>query len=158
MNPTPRPEPPHRLAAFTIIEIMIAVVIIGLLAMLAIPAITRVQQTAKNNRFISDLRIFTQSFETYALENGTWPPNAGTGVIPAGMANAVSSKWSAQSSLGGRWNWDRNLNVDAGISVVSPTTSDYQMSRVDARIDDGNLETGNFRKFDTRYTYILENN
>jgi prepilin-type N-terminal cleavage/methylation domain-containing protein len=147
----------HRRAAFTIVEIMIAVVIIGLLAMLAIPAITRTQRVAKNNRFISDLRVFVQSFETFALENGTWPPNSGSGVVPAGMNGAVSTKWTAQNSLGGRWNWDRDLNVDAGISTTNVSASDVQMTAIDAKIDDGNLATGNFRKFDTRFTFILEN-
>lgn len=148
------PAPPA--AAFTLVEIMISVVIIGLLAMIAVPAITRVQQTAKNKRFISDLRVFTQSFETYALENGNWPPNAGSGVVPTGMAGAVSEKWRAVNSLGGRWNWDRDLNVSAGISATNITASDVQMTLIDARIDDGNLATGLFRKFDARFTYILE--
>jgi prepilin-type N-terminal cleavage/methylation domain-containing protein len=61
---------PRRHAAFTLVEIMIVVVIIGLLAAMAIPALKRVQQAARNNRFINDLRGFTQSFEQHALENG----------------------------------------------------------------------------------------
>lgn len=152
-----RAAPASPTAAFTLVEIMISVVIIGLLAMIAVPAITRVQQTAKNKRFISDLRVFTQAFETYALENGNWPPNAGSGVVPSGMTGNVSEKWRATNSLGGRWNWDRDLNVSAGISATNITASDVQMTLIDARIDDGNLATGLFRKFDARFTYILEN-
>ncbi|MFM1852409.1 MAG: hypothetical protein RIS54_2093, partial [Verrucomicrobiota bacterium] len=39
---------------------MIVVVIIGLLAAIAIPALQRVQRRAQVTRFISDLRIFSQ--------------------------------------------------------------------------------------------------
>src|SRR5882672_3307496 len=75
---SPRP-PPRRRAAFTLVEIMIVVVIIGLLAAMAIPAFKRVQESARNNRAINDFRVFSQAFETYATQNGTWPPNAGAG-------------------------------------------------------------------------------
>lgn len=157
MNSFPRGSPAHSADAFTLVEIMIAATIIGLLAMIAIPAISRVQQTAKNNRFVSDLRIFTQAFETYALENGNWPPNAGTGVVPAGMNTAITARWSTpRNSLGGRWNWDRNNFVAAGIATVNVTVSDLQMILIDRKIDDGDLNSGNFQKFDTRFIYILE--
>jgi type IV pilus assembly protein PilA len=49
---------------FTLVEIMIVVVIIGLLAALAIPAFQRVQRATRDNRFMSDLRTLAQAFET----------------------------------------------------------------------------------------------
>lgn len=136
---------------------MIVVVIIGLLAMIAIPAVQRVQRSARNKRFVSDLRTFAQAFETYALENGAWPPNAGSGAIPSGLVGAVGDSWRGRNSVGGRWNWDRNINVAAGISTTNVTANDLQMTLIDAKIDDGDLTTGMFQKFDTRFTYILEN-
>ncbi len=136
---------------------MIVVVLIGLLATLAIPAFAKIRQASQNSRFISDLRTFAQAFETYSLDNGTWPPNATTGAVPAGMAGDVGNAWrTAKNSVGGRWNWDRNLNVAAGISTTGVTAGDAQMQAIDAKIDDGNLETGLFRKYDSRFTYVLE--
>lgn len=154
----PRPSPARRSRrGFTLVEIMIAVIIIGLLAAMAVPAFVRVRQSARNNRFISDLRTFSQAFENYSMENGEWPPNAASGVIPTGMSGEVAQAWISRTSVGGRWNWDRNLNVTAGISATSVTATDNDMRDIDAKIDDGNLSTGLFRKFDTRFTYILEN-
>jgi prepilin-type N-terminal cleavage/methylation domain-containing protein len=151
--------PPRCHAAFTLVEIMIVVVIIGLLAALAIPAFEKVRQAAQNSRFASDLRTFTQGFETFAMKNGTWPPNAGTGVVPAGMSGEIKdSAWTTvKNSVGGRWNWDRNfLGIAAAISCVNATVSDAQMAAIDAKIDDGDLSTGHFQKISGRFVYILE--
>jgi prepilin-type N-terminal cleavage/methylation domain-containing protein len=152
-----RPRPRH--GAFTLVEIMVVVVIIGLLAAIAIPALQRVQQGSQNSRFVSDLRIFAQGFETYAMKNGGWPPNAGTGVVPAGMSGEIKdSAWTTpKNSVGGRWNWDFNNNgITASISCVNATVSDAQMAAIDAKIDDGDLTTGNFQKLNGRFMYILE--
>ncbi len=157
MHPHPPSGPPDPRAGFTLVEIMIVVVIIGLLAALAIPAFGRVRAASQNARFISDLRVFAQAFEGYAALNGTWPPNAGSGSVPAGMSGDFNeSNWRGRNSVGGRWNWDRNMNVSAGISTTTVTVTDAQMRDIDAKIDDGNLCTGLFQKFDTRFTFILE--
>lgn len=137
---------------------MVVVVIIGLLASIALPALGRVRQAAQNSRFISDLRTFSQAFESYAALNGAWPPNAGSGAIPSGMSRDFNeSAWTGRNSLGGRWNWDRNLNgISAGISTTNVTVSDTQMAAIDRAIDDGDLDNGLFRRFSGRYTAILE--
>jgi hypothetical protein len=44
----------------------------------------------------------------------------------------------------------------AGISVTGVTVPDRQMERIDARIDDGDLTTGLFRKVGSRFIYILQ--
>ncbi len=137
---------------------MVVVVIIGLLAAIAIPTMARLRRNAQNNRFMSDLRTFAQAFETYAMKKGTWPPNAGNGAVPTGMSGEFSdASWKAVNSLGGRWNWDYKFNgVTAGISTVLPTENDAQMAQIDAKIDDGDLSKGIFRKINGRYTYILQ--
>jgi len=159
MNSLPLPRRRRPKAAFTLVEIMIVVVIIGLLAALAIPAMQRAQHAAKTSRFISDLRTFVQSFEQHALENGTWPPNVGSGAVPANMTTALHiAVWTNLNTLGGRWNWDRNYSgITAGISTVGGTLTDAQMADIDAQIDDGDLSTGIFQKSASdRFSYILE--
>ena len=105
---------------FTLVEIMIVVVIIGFLVMLAIPATVRMREKAQSSRFASDVRTFAQAFESYSLQNGVWPPNSGSGVVPTGMAGFMQTgNWTGRNSVGGRWNWDRSLNVTAGISTTN---------------------------------------
>ncbi len=141
---------------------MIVVVIIGLLAALAIPAFQRVQRASANARAVNDFRIFAQAFEIYNTQNGRWPPNAGNGVVPAGMSGDFKEDtWKAPATvLGGRWNWDFNRpGFVAGVSISGYTVSDAQLAEIDAKLDDGDLTTGNFQKTSAgpdRATYILE--
>jgi type IV pilus assembly protein PilA len=144
---------------FTLVEIMIVVVIIGLLAALAIPAFQRVQRASQNNRVANDFRVFAQAFETYAAENGDWPANVGAGVVPAGMANTFkTSVWQSQTSIGGRWNWDKNLlGLTAAISIVNFTITDAQLAEIDGKLDDGDITTGLVQKTaSNRFSYILQ--
>ena len=67
-----------RRAAFTLVEIMIVVGIIGLLAALAIPNITKNRETAQLNGIINNLRVLDNAKDLWALEN-----NKGTGDEPS---------------------------------------------------------------------------
>ena len=137
---------------------MIVVVIIGLLAALAIPAMARVKRGAQNARVVSDLRTFAQGFETYALKHGAWPPDGTPRVLPAGMSGEIKdTAWAADTAVGGQWDWDfQQFGITAGISLYEPTASVAQMREIDQRIDDGDLSTGNFRARSQGYIYILQ--
>lgn len=147
---------------FTLVEIMVVVVIIGLLAALAIPAFQRNQRASQNARAVNDFRVFSQAFEIYNTQNGAWPDSAAPGVVPtlpvSIAENLRAANWQSRTSLGGQWLWENSLSSagDAGICLVDFTCTDAQLAELDAKMDDGNLTTGRFRKTSaTRAIYVL---
>src|SRR5262245_49893492 len=138
MSPTPKRRSHVPASGFTLVEIMIVVVIIGLLAALAIPAFQRVQRASQNARAINDFRVFAQAFEIYNSQNGAWPANAGSGVVPTSPVSMSGdfkvASWQATTVVGGRWNWDNNLSSggNAGICIAAFTCTQAQLEEVDA--------------------------
>jgi type IV pilus assembly protein PilA len=130
-------------AAFTLVEIMIVVVIIGLLAAMAFPAFQRARQRSQAARLINDFRQFDSAFQRYVMENGQGPAAAGIGVVPTGMAGYLPTSYTSPSPLGGGYIWS---GPSSNIVLSGSTANDALMQLVDAALDDGVLTTGNFTK------------
>ncbi|NQU41480.1 MAG: prepilin-type N-terminal cleavage/methylation domain-containing protein [Lentisphaerae bacterium] len=145
-------------AAFTLVEIMIVVLIIGVLASIAIPSFLKARNESRITRYLNDIRIALDYIEMYAMEKGDYPPDKMPSQAPDGMNDYVKRlDWSANTPLGGRWDWDANsVGISAGITVIGATASLQDLKRVDERIDDGNLLTGRFRRTGAGgYTYVV---
>ncbi len=78
----------HRLSAFTLIELLTVIAIIGILAAIIVPTVSKVRQNAKNARCVSSLREWGRAIMfcandnkgNYTLHgrNGRWWYDAGT--------------------------------------------------------------------------------
>lgn len=154
--------------AFTLVEVAVVAVIIGLLAALAIPGFKRSVMAAKSDAVINDLRVFSGAFQHYMQEKGDWPEDSPAGEYPPSMEQYLrTTTWTSKSPIGGHYNWDSQVThngskVRAAISINSvgdnAVTSDrLQLEDIDKRLDDGDLSTGSFRLgFDQEPLFIIE--
>jgi prepilin-type N-terminal cleavage/methylation domain-containing protein len=137
------PSRTHRVAGFTLLEIIVAVTVIGFLAAMAIPAFRVMREKSQAARIAGDLRAFRTAFTTYSLENAGWPPSGGAGEIPEGMRTALPANWREESPIGGYWQWESDPDAGTATIVLSGglmTRSVYV--EVDEMIDDGDISAG----------------
>lgn len=139
---------------FTLVEIMIAVVIIGLLAAMGIPAFQKVRNAALVNSFVNDLRSIEKAANIYETENGRILQEYGGGIQPTDLTPYLTKPdFTGKTPLGGQWDWD-NHTTYCRISVVPMDAATVQL--VDTEIDDGDTSTGLVR-FDGGFRYYTWN-
>ena len=146
------------LSGFTLVEIMIVVGLIGLLASIALPAFSQSRKSAIANRVAEDLRVFTDAFEIYIAENGSYPADMGPGSLPSVMNDYLhKAVFEGQTPAGGFYDWDQGqFGTTAGVSVYSPTVELEILQKVDDILDDGDLSAGRFRSRAAGYIYVIE--
>lgn len=66
----------NKKSGFTLVEIMIVVVIIGLLAAMAIPAFQKVRANSQDKAVTNNLRQLSSGADQYFLENGVTTVNS----------------------------------------------------------------------------------
>lgn len=100
----------RRVSAFTLIELLTVIAIIGILAAIIIPVVGKVRATARASQAVSNIRQLTQAHMTYANDNrGNIPwTNSGSGrsavwtvnIAPyAGVAQDFTTSWTTPPSL-----------------------------------------------------------
>lgn len=151
-----------RSRGFTLVEIMVVVVIVGLLTLLAVPAFNVVRKNSQSTRLINDYRQIKSAIEVYVLENGEWPADLAPGEFPPELEGYISAElFEGDYMIDGNWDWDGYDVHDpfAGVTFIPPGDRDEIMVRVDESLDDGDLSTGIFQKSLITaggYTYLLE--
>ncbi len=146
-------------SGFTLVEILMVVVIVGLLLAVLVPGVSHARETSQNARLANDWRAFTATFQSFTLENGNYPADAAAAVIPIGMDEHLKEfEWTEETFVGGNWDWDYNsFGIRAGVSLVGSNINLPQMQDFDDKFDDGDLASGFFQKIGaTRYALILE--
>jgi len=72
-------------SGFTLVEILIVVVILGILAAIVIPQFTEASTEAKESRLVSDLQTVRSQIELYKIQHNDDLPGAGTASFTEAM-------------------------------------------------------------------------
>ena len=110
---------------FTLIELMIVVLIIGILAAIAIPNFVSMQDRAKEGSVKSNMHTLQLAVEDFAVQNdGTYPVAANSAAVTAnlpGGANPDNPFTNAACAI----SWAAQVGVAGDLSVFPNSNTSY---------------------------------
>ena len=146
----------------TLVEVLIVVALIGMLSAILVPAISTAMKQRDNAQAASKLRRAVMAFDLYRSEMGHYPEDVGAGITPPEMVHyfaemGIDEWWEQATELGGKWDWDDGYHFAYSVSIHNPSCDFKQLKNFDSLLDDdGDLETGKFRRVNSHYHYIIE--
>ncbi|NIO03013.1 MAG: prepilin-type N-terminal cleavage/methylation domain-containing protein [Candidatus Latescibacteria bacterium] len=145
---------------FTLVDLMIAVVVIGVLLGFGIHRYNRYKMSAKVAKTASEITSLATAFVAYMAANEVYPPDSHE-FLPPGMDEYIDPAiWADETPLGGHYNWEGSDTYPyVGLSIFQPTAPPEAIQLLDQMLDDGNLAFGKFRiEANGRPTLIIEDN
>ena len=156
-------RPVRRREGFTLIEILVVVIILGILAAIVMPRIADHDDEARRAVFQRNLVHFRQGLTLYRETYGAPIYDTGTGECPPALATTVDrDAFTRETPLGGRWDVESDesgvgLAIGVHFDGTGATRDDVYMAKVDAALDDGDVNAGHFRKISAdRFYWVFE--
>jgi len=147
--------------AFTLIEILVVIAILGILAAMTVPQITMAAGEVAQTSFASNIRTFAQAELRYRIETGLFVGDSGSGTMPVELEGYIPrGEFERGTPIGGVWDFEYDENgVLSAFGVhfngVGETRDDDFMNVIDAIVDDGDVTTGTFRRLAAgRYYWV----
>lgn len=149
--------------AFTMIEVIVVVIVLGILAAAVIPKFATAQQDTSLAATAEDLKVIEAALQMYVAKNGTYPRDVNRTQYPEELKPYFKNgnPFEKLVPLGGKYdyeglpNWNPvQISMRTESQQVGHTEADAQ--RLDDYMDDGNLRTGLIRRDGNRTYYIID--
>ena len=149
--------------AFTLIELVVVILILGILAAVAAPRLVATSSETSQQAFIRHLLVFYNAVERYYLDHQAFPPDSPTGVMPPELDPYLrATEFTKQTPIGGQWDYATTAyGLIAGVGVHFPGGAGFPgftvMNEIDTLLDDGLIDKGSFQRKDSgaRFYFIL---
>ena len=113
----------RRRSAFTLVELMVVVTIIGLIARIAVPRVTQFRLRGQAARIVGDMETIRGAAFHVVADSGVWPVGAGPGVIPNELKPYLPPGLSFTPTSGVEYEWRLTgmPNGDPSLATVGAT-------------------------------------
>ena len=160
---TGRTSAPRTRTAFTLVELLVVVGIIGLLIGLLLPALGKVIQRAKSTQTLGTMQEFAKACDAYFQEFGEYPAAIPNDVLYFGITDNSADPVSVQqlpkltqaenallALMGGyRVSTDADYATYTGTELTFSTTPQFKIKIDSTRMGEGPLKNG--RKYEAFY-------
>jgi prepilin-type N-terminal cleavage/methylation domain-containing protein len=148
--------------AFTLLELMLVVVILGVIAALAIPRASQAQERARYTSTFASIRGIVAAACSYRAVWKELPGDVKEGVAPPGMASFLDPRiWTRVPPVGGKYDWNNTVHAsdwsvvtywvghppNAGVTRASGDNATHaRLIAMDRMLDDDSATTGRLRR------------
>ena len=147
--------------AFTLIELIVVIVVIGILAAVSIPKFVDASEETNLTATSEDLRAIVNAVSMYHAKYGSYPRDVNrrqvVGVLDPFFKD--TNPFSKPAPIGGVYDYEGPPNWSpVQISIRSETASNHSEATaiaLDEYMDDGDLTTGSIRRQGNRTYYIV---
>ena len=148
-----------RRAGFTLVELMLVVVAVGVLARIAIPAYNRYTYMARAAAVLSEIQAIRVAAYAYNLDTNAWPADVNRGVVPDELKPYLPTGFVFQKELYAL-DWDNWVLPDGtpsrpetgSVVGISLTTDDEKFGRAFVELLG---ETAGRATISEHYTFIV---
>ena len=152
-------------AVYNRMSLLDTAIFVGLMLVLAAAAVPLVRGAVLRRQTAEcahKIMWAVDAFDLYASAKGGFPPDgeAAGAVRPCREMDKLFYDqnidwWGETTELGGAWDWFCD-DQRGFVAISNPRASERCMRRFDRLIDDGNLDTGVFRRYGSLYCYVLK--